>query len=105
MMNDASPEMLSLFGAALERTSPEERAAFVTAACGENQDLRARLEQLLRAHEAAAGMCPQGTEAAVKRAAETQSLVGTSVGPYKLVQQIGEGGMGAVYMAEQQAPV
>ena len=50
-MHDASPEMLSLFCAALERTSAAERAAYLESVCGTDAALRARLEALVRAHD------------------------------------------------------
>src|SRR5262245_29334233 len=54
-MIDASPEMLSIFCGALERLAADERAAYLDAACGTDAELRARVEALLRAHEAAGG--------------------------------------------------
>lgn len=58
-MNDASPEMLSIFCAALERGSAEERAAYLAAACGPDAQSRARVEALLRAHDQARGFLPE----------------------------------------------
>ena len=59
-MNDAGPEMMSIFCGALERPAADERAAYLDAACGQDAALRARVEALLRAHEAAGGFLPTG---------------------------------------------
>jgi serine/threonine-protein kinase len=107
-MQDASPEMLSLFFAVLERSSADERAAYLDAACGKDVELRARLEALLRAHEQAGGFL-RGDSGATDAGATVDEPgsegPGTVIGPYKLMEQIGEGGMGLVFVAEQQHPV
>src|SRR5262249_58839624 len=59
-------------------------------------------------HEAAGGFLPEGPVAGDARATTAAAVaerLGRVVGPYKLLQQIGEGGMGTVFMAEQQQPV
>src|SRR5262245_45093943 len=96
----------SIFAAAVGKPSAE-RAAFLDAACAADPGLRGRVEALLRAHEN-----PDPFFAAPSpHAAPTVDLphhaerLGTVVGPYKLVEPIGEGGMGAVYLAQQQEPV
>ena len=61
-MNDASPEMMSIFCAALERLSAQERAAYLETACGRDMELRARLEALLQAHDQAGGFLPEKAE-------------------------------------------
>lgn len=99
-----------IFTGAMERASGAERADFLDVACGDDPAPRARIDALLREqgrlggflgspHEAVAGM--------VKDAAEGGSphLAGEVAGPYRLLKPIGEGGMGAVYLAEQAAPV
>jgi serine/threonine protein kinase/tetratricopeptide (TPR) repeat protein len=96
----------SIFLEAIELTSAAERAAYLDQACEGNPALRAEVEALLRAHEA-----PQRVLDAPEALTPTTDQVpppekaGTRIGPYKLLQQIGEGGMGAVYMAEQEQPV
>src|SRR5262249_26467664 len=95
----------SVFLRAIEIPSAEERAAFLEAACGNNQQLRAEVEALLRAHENHLGLLgapDSGSSDTTEPAAESP---GTMIGSYKLLQQIGEGGMGIVFMAEQQEPV
>ena len=99
MENQRCQRVEPLFHAALERRAGAERQAFLDGACGDDADLRARVEVLLSAHEEADDFL-EGP--AVEGSREGP---GTSIGPYKLLQEIGEGGMGVVYMAEQSAPV
>jgi serine/threonine protein kinase/WD40 repeat protein len=102
-------DVKSIFGRALEIESPAGRSAYLDAACGPNAGLRAEIEGLL-ATLARAGEFMR-RPAAVIAAGGTASHEpmsegpGARVGPYKLLQQIGEGGMGVVYMAEQEEPV
>src|SRR6516225_9147349 len=82
-MNDASPEVMSIFCAAVERPTPEERAAFVAEACGQNSELRARIDELLRAHDQAGGFLPEKAEAARATIEQSSSeQPGTVIGPY-----------------------
>jgi WD40 repeat protein/serine/threonine protein kinase len=95
-----------IFDAALE-LPPERRAAYLHEACGGDQALRQRVEALLRAHESAELFMERpavdlSRQPSVVKLAEQP---GDRIGRYKLLQQIGEGGCGVVYMAEQEEPV
>src|SRR5262245_40225392 len=96
----------SIFLEALEKGSAEARAAFLDKACAGNAELRESVERLLQAHERAdnvLGHKAKGLPATV--APSVSERVGIQIGPYKLLEKIGEGGFGVVYMAEQQQPV
>src|SRR5688572_21814037 len=84
-----------------------ERAAFLAGACGDDDVLRQRVEDLLAAHDAAGGFLPLGaTEGAtVQTSIPLVAGPGTVIDRYQLLQKIGEGGCGVVYLAEQEAPV
>ena len=108
----------SIFFDALEKRTPEERAAFLDEACGADADLRGRVDRMLAA-QAAAGSFLESPALSPPRSGEGlgEGLLattasepiterpGTVIGPYKLLQQIGEGGMGVVFMAEQTEPI
>jgi serine/threonine protein kinase/Flp pilus assembly protein TadD len=93
----------SIFAEALEQPSAEARAAFLDAACGGDSELRVRLENLLKSHSGAGSFLRRPLIATAEQLPVERP--GTVIGPYKLLQEIGEGGMGVVYMAEQEAPV
>src|SRR5258705_10814487 len=88
----------TIFLEAAEIASPTERAAFLERSCGNDQQLRAAVEALLLSHQRSQGILDVTAGPLAERP-------GTQIGPYKLLQQIGEGGMGVVYMAEQTEPV
>jgi WD40 repeat protein len=122
----------SLFIEALEIRDPSERAAFLDRSCATDPALRARLERLLAQHERAGDFLerPVAARSESPGAAPVADTVprpvvaadlevptgwhkpptfedgpGSVIGPYKLLQQLGEGGMGVVFMAEQTHPV
>src|SRR5260370_13574616 len=105
-MNEPHKPVGAIFDAAME-LPPERRAAYVPAACAGDDPLRQRVEALLRAHESAEtfmdspAVASRGGTVVVKPAEQP----GDRIGRYKLLQQIGEGGCGVVYMAEQEEPV
>src|SRR5262245_12338016 len=91
-----------IFIAALQRDDPTARRAFLAEACGPDAALRARVEELLAVHERAASFLESPPAApAVTTELPASEGPGTVIGPYKLLEQIGEGGMGAVWMAQQ----
>jgi serine/threonine protein kinase/tetratricopeptide (TPR) repeat protein len=98
---------LEIFSTALELQLPD-RAGYLDRACGDNRDLRRRIDELLGSYgQAGSFMNAPGHDRAPQRttAEPLREGVGTVIGPYRLLQQIGEGGMGAVFMAEQTQPV
>jgi tetratricopeptide (TPR) repeat protein len=111
-MPNWDPEVNELFLRALEITTPEDQQRFLNEACGVDPARRARVEGLLRASERAGSFlgrpveCPELTGAHVPSpTALGTSLARPDVGPYKLIEEIGEGGMGTVYLAQQNEPV
>ena len=105
-MNNPKPDIRAIFCEALDYQTPQERAAYLAWACGRDVELRAHIERLLIAHQQA-GEVPDPTEPRIQetRDSSLSERPGSQIGPYKLLQQIGEGGMGVVYMAEQSEPV
>ena len=85
---------------------PAERPRFLDAACQGDADLRQRLEALLAAHDSAGGFMAAPAAPGPPEAPDAASEApGGRVGRYKLLQRIGVGGCGTVWMAEQEEPV
>jgi serine/threonine protein kinase/tetratricopeptide (TPR) repeat protein len=95
----------SIFIQALQKHDPAERAAFLDQMCAGDAALRQRLERLLQYHEQSDGFLKTPTVPWAAIAELIPERPGAVIGPYKLMEQIGEGGMGLVFVAEQQQPV
>jgi tetratricopeptide (TPR) repeat protein/serine/threonine protein kinase len=95
----------SIFLEALHKHTPEERAAFLDAACASDAELRRSVELLLKAHEKAGDFLHADARPSPTIGDPMRESAGSVIGPYKLLQPIGEGGMGTVWMAEQTQPV
>src|SRR5262245_41409263 len=102
----------SLFAAASEKADPAERQAFLTEACGGDDGLRQRVERLHAADDYACGVLDRGAGGdlvpGTRPSSDSPSIAeapGTVIGRYKLKEQIGEGGFGLVFVAEQQEPI
>ena len=95
-----------IFKAAI-KLRPDRRAAYLDQACGSDAELRGEIESLLHAHDATGGFL-EDVPAGPDPTEDYQPLAerpGTVIGPYKLMEQIGEGGFGLVFVAEQQHPI
>ena len=104
-MSDAKTDAKAIFLEALDCKGADELRRFLDQACGTDAALRARVEELLRAHQDAGAFLGGAEQQDATRDQPVAERPGTIIGPYKLLEQIGEGGMGMVYMAEQQQPV
>ena len=117
-MNTRVPREKAVYCQALEITDPEQRRQFLDRACGADKALREQVEKLLALSQSAGDFfkdCAPALEPAAADAAQVLSAAESAVepeipetkyiGPYKLLQKLGEGGYGVVYMAEQEQPI
>jgi len=97
-----------IFIEALQKAAPADVDAYLDATCGGDAELRSRVDELLAEHRRQGKLHPRRAPRPGMGATIDQPLTelpSTLIGPYKLLQQIGEGGMGIVFLAEQQRPV
>jgi hypothetical protein len=112
-----TPSLDSIFCSAIALASAAARDAYIAHACSDDAELQRQVEKLVSAHFRAGSFLEQPVPPDLGTADASPVLTatvderpiserpGTVIGPYKLLQQIGEGGMGTVFMAEQNHPV
>src|SRR5215470_6099503 len=96
-------QLRGIFLDAVEHHAPDQWEDYLDRACQGDPELRRQVGQLLRAHVVDGSLrdkCARRIEETACHAPISEHP-GTCIGPYKLLEQIGEGGMGVVYMAEQ----
>ena len=106
-MSELPVDIKSIFADTLEKGTPAERNAYLSAACRGDTALRQRIETLLQAYEQAHDVPDTpivSLDLPLQETVLTESP-GTVIGRYKLLEKIGEGGMAVVYMAEQEQPI
>lgn len=86
------------------KMAPEQRAVYLNQVCRDNPGLRSDVESLLLAHDGQGSFLDQSALAATASVAPRETP-GSMIGPYKIREQIGEGGFGFVYVAEQESPI
>ena len=97
---DAWPDVRTLFEAALLR-DPEEREAFLDAACADKPELRRQVAALLAVWNEDAGRFDQSPPVQLGGpATATSNAAGRAIGPYIVRDELGQGGMGIVYLAD-----
>src|SRR5262245_65278256 len=94
-----------IFQTARRIESVEERRDCLDRACGDDASLRKQIEALVAAYESSESFLEAPASEIPTRRETVTERPGTVIGPYKLLQQIGEGGMGVVFMAEQTTPI
>ncbi len=104
-MADDQDRLSETLAEALAQPSPEACERYLGEACGQDEELRDQVNSLLKAHHRAGNFLRQSVVIPGGNGASTAEGPGTMIGRYKLLQQIGEGGFGVVFMAEQQEPV
>ncbi|MGK0184911.1 MAG: WD40 repeat protein/serine/threonine protein kinase [Verrucomicrobiales bacterium] len=104
-MEDRSQQFEAIFDAAVAISDREQREVFVREKCSDDHNLAAEIIGMLGAHEQVGGFLETVANRGSGPFVELKEGTGTKIGRYKLLQKIGEGGYGVVYMAEQEEPV
>jgi serine/threonine protein kinase len=105
----AADRLIEVFNQAQDRPAGPARDGFLALACRDDAELETQVLSLLRAHEGAGEFLGTGPALAPEIEAELARLkpeeAGEMIGPYKLMEQIGQGGFGTVWVADQERPV
>jgi serine/threonine protein kinase len=117
-MSTRVPREKAVFVEALEIADPKQRSQFLDQACGADKALREQVERLLALSQSAGDFFDKCRPALKSAAGDADQVLSAAeaalepelpecerIGPYKLLQKLGEGGCGVVYMAEQEQPI
>src|SRR4029077_18703249 len=104
-MTDQKPDEEAIFKVAREIQSPSAQDAYLDHVCAADSKLRTRVVLLLRAEIEQPDFLESPVSVIATSEVPVTERAGEHIGPYKLLEQIGEGGMGVVYMADQLVPI